>query len=605
MEPRTPRSLVNTGSIIGLLEAEEEIVAPDGGIVLSQSLRPVLAVPDNAGLYRYELGNTLVKRIAPNNRDKEHIPLYMNVNYALPNVSDPNLLCSLLVYLPDEKTFGSIFDMEEVDKGKIRVILNKSDKNPDALLKRILPPSIVTVSPENAYMILDGNPIFVNNPRSIGIKIDKKTAQPTLRPSNLLLANQNLFGNRGIREIKVKSLQGRTYLIDYDYVSVPDFLLVKQNPNEKPNQTPLFVFRYKETEFHIYHEEDKESLNHALKLEDFVSVLINDENFVGVVKELPSSDNMYYFGINLLSPRAQDKIILLSGEEGLYFRLSQCEKVSPVCYAVPGRRVEVVGFEHNGVTLDREEARILTTSDERDEVVLEFKKDIGGNSADGLGSPGRCLCVSSYFVRHKNDGIHVSSYLSSGLFFTILPEAQKELDGLLEAKPLKLREYADKYGYKTNLSNIIGMVLRVKDEVCDVPEFPNLLCVKGYLIPASYVIALYSSSARKISKTKKVTQEFLDDLENEEDRIIGSSYSPPEIEPEPPTLNYTIETALSSIPTTFIEPGSLPVVNAIQSSQVTTGAELEFILDMEFDDMFASVTSSEMDMLEDADEMVE
>lgn len=502
MESGKTYSLVVANNVVSSIENIEEIPAPDGGIVKLLSLCPVVRKVNDDNTTKYTLGSKIIKTRIENVASA--FPLLEDIEVSLSKDSDPKKFLSLPAYVSTDKTIGNLVDLSSLSMGTVKLLFKKYVGG-GCWARELREHPVKTVFP-----LIDNSVVFVGRIQDYGIKLSNSVNLYTTS-SEIFLCTNTLQANRREFVVPVKSGQGRVYDVKESDVVIPDFLLKKRSKEDKIDETPILLLSSKNTDLAIYQpsSEDKEEITVSFELENLVSVVLEGTSFLGKVVEMPSAENYMYAGVKFFSPRVQDEITLLNGKQGLYVQPQNVTPVGLQCVAYAGSPISIKDFDFNGVNLSGERGRILLEPNAASEdILVEFKKDVGGSSADGMGSPGRCVHVPIESIRYvSSPGINVSSYFYNGKYIAITPDAQEVLDKIPREVIGELQKF---YNATGKVGNIAGTLVNIRDRdfvLSDTNCLDVLLC-GNTLVPAECVVSLKREppSVFKILKTKDLTK---------------------------------------------------------------------------------------------------
>lgn len=510
MEPGKTHCIVIANNVLNCIENTEEIPAPDGGTVKLLSLCPVQFKLEDLGI-KYFMGNTIIKTIEKN--VSMSFPLLRDIEVLLSREGDPKKFLSLPAYVSIEKAIGQIIDITNIGKGLVKLLI-KRYVGGGHIAREIWERPLNTVFP-----LVEHSVVFLKNLKNYGIK-NNRAGFIYATSSDLFTCLAASRSSNMESVVSVRSMYGKTYDVKEVDIVIPDFLLEKRSKDEKVKEVPLLSLSSKNTELSIFRPavDNKDEFTGDFSRGDLVFVNIENINFLATVVEKPSDKNHMYLGVKFYSPRVQDEVVLVDGECGLYVSPQCATPVEASFLASAGISVLVKDFDFNGVNLSGESGRILLDRNANESSVLvEFKKDIGGSSADGIGSPGRCARVPVECIRYvAYRGTNVSSFLYNGVYITVTPDAQEILDKVPRETIAAIQS---SFEAKNKVENIIGTVMNIKEAGNFLTETgrPQLLICQNTIIPTECIIGLKTRpvDVLKMLKSKdlsKVSLEMVDEV---------------------------------------------------------------------------------------------
>lgn len=483
--------LIANGSKIGLVEAEEEIVAPDGAPGLLRTMRAlrgslnmhgkIVMKPNGDPFQVMSFHGTTV------------LPLLEDVGVILGRTRTPIDLLGKTVFVDGKNAFGTLLSTDKArDRGVVLVMMDE-DKLEEMSVRKVFP----LVSGSIVFDSSAGNCSYPAEAKQSANYLVQITEPPNENEEAGFVHVSRSFSNSAKYEDSVQKLS-------VHLLCIPDFLLKRRTEDTVVGQ-PIAVYENGAAKQGIYYRLKKRDALTAMELEPGVRALYEmyGDLYVFEVIEPPSEKNHYHMGARFLSPRVKDHVKLESGKIGLYLDprdiklIIYRERLSNV--------VQHVGVsEEDGVYA--EEATIIERTLKsyfEDKVLVEFKKDItefGGHGADGLGSPGRCKAVNIRDTYPSSEfPICAKNFLKSCHFFYVDENApsflQEELDKLGTNGYLKA--YLD-MGYKTDVENLVGIMIAGSDAFTE-ERIPGvvLLDKEKRIVPCRSIIA--GESAVKLS----------------------------------------------------------------------------------------------------------
>jgi hypothetical protein len=537
--------LVITDNLVGIVSEVHDIVLPDGEVSCVRRI-------NKAFVKQFSHGNKL---------EKKHIHLYKDSvteviggqekGFSYPKIRNIGVLIErnelslesalgLYAYIHMDgkhvekhtNCFGLIVDTSELMiESYATVLLDIAGEE-----------QTIRVPCNNIYPLIDSTPFFVTSPIDVFAKV-MAYSSPTRSRILFIHENEDLCRFKGFVEASfyprgAKNFDTDKVKVETTNLIIPDFFLdIRDNKKLKVEN-----FRNLSNGKSFYELSKKlrklecSALNEGMVL----AYALGSAKAVCTLEELPCERNGYYAGVSFLTPRFQDYIILDCGKQGIYVNPRKLQILDNRASIYENQMISIKKFHYKNKDLSGMEARVLFSYRGKKHNlfdpglhpgnlisnsygVIEFKQDIGGHSADGQGSPGKCLTIPVDFIRQSlKDLGECKSFICQQRYLYIdkidIDEYERRF-----VEEVQIEDKKDK-SVNLDIENLVGILLgNDNTSIAGIKSSSNTdqwMRVNHYVIPASYIktISMTYSVKRieeqeqrqkrkdKYSSTKKATK---------------------------------------------------------------------------------------------------